>query len=159
MDLNGCPKIEHADRLIARGAAWIAEDDQRLHLAKPFELLLADDSPVSLVSTSVALPVRNESHVSRFGFHCVDPRDAYARFQLMRAVAAGEPQATDPRIPYETMFLSVDPAASPLSERLWLELRINEDLIVSATVGSDQTGVKDECEIYDLEFGLGMQQS
>lgn len=150
------PRVEHADRLIAQGAAWIANDEQRLHLSKPFELLLADDSPVPLINTSEKLPVRDQQQRYPYSFHCVDPRDGFARFQVMRPVRPGQPQTTDPRLPYATLFLPVDPAADPLYERLTLEIVIDEDLVVSASAYSEQTGETDNVKIHDLDFGLSV---
>jgi hypothetical protein len=150
------PKIDEADLLIARGAAWIAQDQRRLRLSKPFEVLVADDSALRLIDTDTDLPVRGEQLPYRFGLHCVDPRDGFARFRLMRPVRPGPPQPTDPRLDYDTLLLPVDPGAHPLSERLELEVIIDEDLIVKARARSAQTGEVDEREIHELEFGLGV---
>lgn len=83
------PDIDDGDRIIAKGAAWIAHDRRRLRLAKPFELLLADDAPVSLVAESVDLPTRDQQLAYSFGMHCVDPRDGFARFQFLRQFDRG----------------------------------------------------------------------
>jgi hypothetical protein len=83
------PDVEDGQQLIAKGAAWIAHDDQRLWLAKPFELLLANDAPVSLVDDASDLPIRDTELVFEFGLNCVDPRDGFARFQFIRPVRPG----------------------------------------------------------------------
>lgn len=146
------PDVEDGDKLIAKGAAWIARDDRRLRLAKPFELLLASESPVALVSESVDLPIRDQQRPFDFGMYCVDPRDGFARFQFMRPVRPGRVQPTDDRLPYCTLLLPVDTTAPPLVERLTVNVRIDHDLIVhvSATSAAHETST----QIHGLEFGL-----
>jgi hypothetical protein len=68
------PKLNNSDRIIAEGAAWIANDDLRLILAKPIELLVADTSGSGtyypLVPAGLELPVENlrrgRTRASRF---------------------------------------------------------------------------------------------
>ena len=64
-------------------------DRRRLRLAKPFEVLLANDAPVSLVAESDDLPTRDQRLTYEFGMHCVDPRDGFARFEFLRPVRPG----------------------------------------------------------------------
>src|SRR5262249_50706487 len=64
------PDVGEGDRLIAKGAAWIAQDGRRLRLAKPFEVLLADDAPATLVGETVDLPTRDSQLSYQFGLHC-----------------------------------------------------------------------------------------
>jgi molecular chaperone DnaK len=150
------PDIADGERLIAKGAAWIAHDEQRVRLAKPFELLLANDSPVSLVSETVDLPTRDTELVYEFGLHCVDPRDGFARFQFLRPVRPGRTQPTDERLAYCTLLLPIDTTASPLFERLTVGVRIDHDLIAHVSAQSDLAQERTATEIHGLEFGLAL---
>ena len=150
------PDVEGREQLIAKGAAWIAHDGQRVRLAKPFELLLASDAPISLVGASVDLPVRDAELVYEFGMHCVDPRDGFARFQFMRPVRPGRTQPTDDRLPYCTLLLPIDTTATPLSERLTVAVRIDDDLVVHVSARSDLAREETRAEIHGLEFGLAL---
>lgn len=151
------PKVEHGDRLIAKGAAWVAHDERMVRLSKPFEVLLASDSPATLIPETVDLPTRGTQAPYSFGFHCVDPRDGVARFQFLRAVRPGHVQPTDPRIPYCTLFLPVDPSARPLGERLTVQVMIDDDLVAHVSASSDLVRERAEAEIHGLEFGLSLR--
>lgn len=150
------PEIEGGNRIIAEGAAWIANDERRLRLAKPFEILLADDSYAALVSERTDLPTEGTSHVQPFGMYCVDPRDGFARLQFVRPRWPGRTQKTDDRLTYGTLVLGVDPTASPLLERLEVNVEIDHDLVVHVGVESSLFGDQDRFEIHDLEFGVGL---
>ncbi len=150
------PDVPDGQQLIAKGAAWIGFDEQRLRLAKPFEVLLASDVPVSLVGESVDLPIRDEQQLYEFAMHCVDPRDGFARFQFMRPVRPGRAQPTDDRLAYCTLLLPIDTTARPLSERLTVTLRIDHDLVAHVSVRSDLAREDTSAEIHGLEFGLAL---
>jgi len=153
------PEIEGGNRIIAEGAAWIANDERRLRLAKPFEVLLADDSYASLVSETTDLPTEGKSHVQPFGMYCVDPRDGFARLQFARPRWPGRAQKTDERISHGTLIVGVDPSAQPLLERLEMNVEIDHDLVVRVDVSSSLFGDSDRFEIHDLEFGIGLTNS
>jgi hypothetical protein len=150
------PDVEDGEQLIAKGAAWIANDNRRVRLAKPFELLMANDAPVSLVGESVDLPVRDTELVYEFGLHCVDPRDGFARFEFLRPVRPGRTQPTDERLPYCTLLLPVDTTAAPLVERLTVAIRIDHDLVAHVVARSDLAPEETAAEIHGLEFGLAL---
>ena len=150
------PDVEDGEQLIAKGAAWIAHDGRRVRLAKPFELLLANDAPVSLVGESVDLPLRDTELVYEFGLHCVDPRDGFARFEFLRPVRPGRTQPTDERLPYLTLLLPVDTTAAPLVERLTVTVRVDHDLIAHVAARSDLAQEQTGAEIHGLEFGLSL---
>lgn len=78
------PNITNGDRIIAEGAAWIANDGLRLRLAKPFEVLHADNTYVTIFDERTVLPLENQIIASKLGAYCVDPRDGFAKFQLVR---------------------------------------------------------------------------
>ena len=88
-------------------------DDQPLTLAKPFELLHADDAYVPLLDADQPLPTLGK-HRSRpsFSMYCVDPRDGYARFLFARPAAPDASSAGDPRDPYGVAVVAVDPPRS-----------------------------------------------
>lgn len=153
------PDVEEGQQLIAKGAAWIAHDDQRLRLAKPFELLLANDAPVSLVDDSSDLPIRDTELAFEFGLNCVDPRDGFARFQFIRPVRPGRVQPTDERLPYCTLLLPIDTTAAPLVERLTVSVRIDHDLVAHVTARSDLAREEATAEIHGLEFGLDVSET
>jgi hypothetical protein len=153
------PDVEDGQQLIAKGAAWIAHDDQRLRLAKPFELLLADDAPVSLVDDASDLPIRDTELAFEFGLNCVDPRDGFARFQFIRPVRPGRVQPTDERLPYCTLLLPIDTTAAPLVERLTVSVRIDHDLVAHVTARSDLAREETAAEIHGLEFGLAVSDA
>ncbi len=153
------PDVEEGDRLIAKGAAWIAHDGRRLRLAKPFEIMLADESPASLVPTTVDLPTRDTQLSYEFGMNCVDPRDGFARFQFTRPVRPGRTQPTDDRLAYTTLLLPVDTTAAPLVERLTVGVRVDHDLVVHVSARSDLAKEETQMEIHGLEFGLSLAEA
>ena len=109
---------EHGDRIIAQGAAWIAHDQHRLCLAKPFEILDADDTYVPIIHAGQALPVEGQTRQIPIHFYCVDPRDGIAKLQFARPKQPSRASPGDPRQVYTTLTLRVDPRARPLVERL-----------------------------------------
>jgi molecular chaperone DnaK (HSP70) len=150
------PVILNGDRIIAEGAAWIAHDTIRVRLAKPFELRHADNTYVTILPENTVLPIENGFISETFGMYCVDPRDGYAKFEFARPRWPDRKQAADPRDPYETLTLRVDPTASPLFERLDVNLQVDGDLIVTIAAQSQGRGDQQSVEIHNLEFGLGM---
>jgi molecular chaperone DnaK len=144
---------EHAEWLIADGAAWIAQDGLPLELAKPFELYHADNTYVPIMYEKRRLPIENvqEPPVS-LQVYCVDPRDGFAKLQFGRPTLPGRTSPSDPRQIYTTQTLKVDASAPPFVERIMLDLVIDHNLVVSvrARSGEDDTLT----EIHDLEFGL-----
>ncbi len=154
--IDRVPLIDDGQQIIAKGAAWIANDQRFLRLAKPFELLLADDNYMTLYPADNKLPLENQSLSSAFGLYCVDPRDGYARFQFARPLVPGRSQPSDRRVPYYTLLLPVSGSYQPVAEQLNLSLEIDHDLVVHARVSSELTGDEDSTEIHGLEFGLSL---
>jgi molecular chaperone DnaK len=148
------PKIDRGDQLIAEGAAWIAHDRARLRLAKPVELLHADESYVTVVPTDAVLPIENEVQQWPLDLYCVDPRDGYAKFHFVRPEWPNRLQAVDRRLPYANLLLGVDSSAEPLRERLHVEVEIDHDLVASITAHSTLADSADAAEVHDLEFGI-----
>jgi hypothetical protein len=153
------PKLPHADRIIAEGAAWIAHDGLRLTLAKPIEVLVADGSGrgtyLPIAPAGIKMPVENDSiTVANRKFFCVDPRDGTAIFEFAKPRAAGQVQASDDRETICVGTLPVDPDARPLLERLECEVRIDDDYIAHATLRSRGRQGIAQVEFHQLEFGL-----
>ena len=59
-------------------------------------------------------------------------------------------------MPPALSVIGVDPTASPLLERIELTVEIDQDLVVQVGVESSLFGDKDDFEIHDLEFGVGL---
>ena len=148
------PRIEHGDRIISAGAAWIAHDRARLTLAKPVELLNADDSYVTIVPAGTNLPIENESYEQELAMYCVDPRDGYAKFHFARPEWPARFHAGDRRMPYANLAVAVDPAAKPLYERLNVNVSIDHDLVAEVRTSSSLFEDEHRKEIFDLEFGM-----
>jgi actin-like ATPase involved in cell morphogenesis len=154
-DLLRVPHIENGDTIISEGAAWIAHDEVRLTLAKPFELLLGNDNYSTLIPERTELP--NENPITLpFSTYCIDPRDGYAIFEFARPVWPGRNLPGDPRKSYATLLVAVDPEATPLTEKLKVEIAIDHDLIVTVAAESTMVKHRRKREIHNLEFGLSV---
>lgn len=150
------PRVPDGDQIIAEGAAWIASDRAPLTLAKPFEVLHADDAYVALLAADVRLPTTGDTLATKFSMYCVDPRDGYARFLFARPKTPERGAISDRRDPYGVAVIAVDPTAAPLLERLEVNLTINSDLIVHIDLNSSLARDQRKIELYGLEFGLKM---
>lgn len=142
---------------IAEGAAWIAHDKARLRLAKHVELLLARNSYLQLIAAGATMPVEREVHKDQFQLYCADPRDGHAKLQLVTPLVPGSTVLSgEPRIVLDTMSLPVDAAARPFFERLELNVRIDENMILHARAHSALSGNHVNTEIHHLEFGIAI---
>lgn len=154
----GAQRVHVSDRsgtLIAEGAAWIAHDHVKLHLAKNVELLLARNAHMTLVPSGTAMPTEGDVMRDEFHLYCADPRDGYAKFQIETPIRAGEkilPNET--RIPLSTMVVPVDSKAKPFRERLELEVKIDDNLVLHAAARALNVKRMDSTEVHNLEFGL-----
>ena len=146
---------EDTGTLIAEGAAWIADDHAGLHLAKNVELELARNSYLPLVKAGTAMPKEGEIQHHTFHLYCTDPRDGIAKFRICTPRRPGASVLTnEPRIHMQNVTIGVDDKARAFHERLELEIRINDDLILVAHARSLNCGDEDTGEVHDLEFGL-----
>jgi molecular chaperone DnaK (HSP70) len=148
------PQIERGDQLIAEGAAWIAHDRARLRLAKPVELLHADESYITVIPPDSVLPIENGVDRWPLDLYCVDPRDGYAKFHFVRPKWPKRFQSADERLPYANLLIGVDPNAPPLAERLNMEITIDHDLVAGIHATSSLLRSSDSVEVHDLEFGI-----
>ena len=74
-ELFGPERVEIPDgtaTLIAEGAAWIASDKIRLHLAKNVECVLARNSYLPLVKAGTPMPREGEVQKNPFHLYCTD---------------------------------------------------------------------------------------
>jgi hypothetical protein len=141
--------------LIAEGAAWIASDEAGLQLAKNVELLLARNSYLPLIKAGTAMPKEGEIQKDTFHLYCTDPRDGVAKFQICAPAKAGRAVLPgEPRVHLENVTIKVDQEARPFDERLELDIRINDDLILEAHARSLNAKDEDRREVHDLQFGL-----
>lgn len=140
---------------IAEGAAWVAHDEARLHLAKNVELTLARNSHMPLLTAGLEMPLEREHRRDRFSLYCVDPSDGHGKFSLVSPHRPG-PRVLpeDKRRPLCHMVLKVDAKAQPFRERLELDISVNEDLVLKAEAWSLNQKGRVESEIHDLEFAL-----
>ena len=98
-----------------------------------------------------------DGEVQKIPFHlyCTDPRDGIAKFQICAPKRAGERVLpNDPRTNLEVVTIGVDRKAQPFQERLELDIKIDDDLILEAHARSLNAKDQDQLEIHDLEFGV-----
>ena len=145
---------------IAEGAAWVAHDKARLHLAKNVELTLARNSYMPLLRAGLEMPLERETRKERFDLYCVDPSDGFGKFSLVSPQRPGpKVLANDIRRPLENLVLKVDSKAQPFRERLVLEVSIDENLILTANAWSLNQKGQASAEIHHLEFALATPDS
>jgi len=141
--------------VISEGAAWIAHDNVAPLLAKPIELLVANDHYIKLMKAGQLLP-QGKNVSQKMNMYCVDPSDGFAKFLFARPERPGREAHGDERLSYACLTLPVDRHSKPLFERLDVEIQIDQDLICTIQASSSGTGKSSLEEIYDLEFGLRM---
>ncbi|MEI8360459.1 MAG: Hsp70 family protein, partial [Deltaproteobacteria bacterium] len=159
-ELFGPQRVEVPDNsatLIAQGAAWVAHDRQRLRLARTIELELARASYLPVLPAETEMPIEKEVKKKSYNLYCVDPRDGSAKFQLCMPERIGSnTQSSDTRHPLGSIVVAVDSNARPFRERLELELRIDDDMILHASAWSSEIKDRAETEFHDLEFGISL---
>lgn len=142
------------DRIISEGAAWIARDGVELALAKPFELVEARNSLLTIIHQGTRLPARGESIQIPQAMYCSDPRDGKAIFTFKRPQMVNKSAAADPRTTYGSLVVEINPDFPPLEERIQLQVTIDDDLIVHCeAVGEDYQQAR-SIDFYDLEFSV-----
>lgn len=154
--MNRVRFIENAATVIAEGAAWIAHDGIGLQLAKPIELLHADNCYVEVISAGTGLPPEGQVIGRKMDMYCVDPSDSFAKFLFARPKWPSRESHGDERLPYSHLTLPVDPHCKPLLERLQVEVTIDHDLIAEIRACSLMRGQTRNICIHDLEFGLSV---
>lgn len=146
--------------LVSQGAGWIAHDSQRLVLAKQIELEMARGSRLPLLRAGTRMPADGEERQKGFHLYCTDPTDGTAKFPIVAPSQLSEqPQASDPRTTLGVVAIEVDHTAPPLVERLELDVKIDQDLILSVNASSSQRKDQSSSSYFDLEFGIGLPGS
>jgi len=146
---------ERSASAIAEGAAWVAHDEARLHLAKNIELVLARNSHLPLLSAGFEMPLEREVRQKRFPLFCVDPTDGYGKFSIVSPNRPGpNVPSGDVRRALGHLLVEVDSKAGPFRERLEIEASVDQDLILTVTAWSlNQKGLA-VAKFYELEFAL-----
>ncbi len=142
------------DRIISEGAAWIAYDDLSLSLAKPFEVVEARNSLLTLLPEGAKLPKQGNSKPITQSFYCADPSDGQTCITFTRPQMIGKFAATDRRTTYANLNVPVNRDFPPLKERIEVKLEIDENYIVNISAISQDEGVASTVQVYDLEFAL-----
>ncbi len=162
-ELFGPEKVvvpDNSATLVSQGAAWIAHDSQPLVLAKQIELEMARGFLLPLLRSGTAMPTLGQVKSVPFHLYCTDPSDGTAKFSIVAPTElSDQPQVTDRRTSLGIVAIEVDKTAPPMVERLTLDVKIDDDLILSATATSSQRGDRCEASYYDLEFGIGLPGS
>ncbi len=157
-ELFGPQRVHVSERsasLISEGAAWVANDKARLHLAKNVELTLARNSYMPLLSAGLEMPIEGEVRKDSFTVYCVDPTDGHGKFQLVSPHRAGpKVMPDDKRRTLANLVVNVDKKAAPFKERLQLDVAIDDNLVLIAKARSLNMRGLAESEIHDLEFAL-----
>lgn len=149
--------VDNATTIISEGAAWIAHDNVGLQLAKPIELLHADDGYVEVIPTGTDLPVDGKAIQQNIDMYCVDPTDGFAKFLFARPRWTGRDSYSDKRVPYTHLSLPVDQGSRPLFERLQVQVSIDHNLIANISASSLMKRQIRRAAIHDLEFGLSVE--
>lgn len=151
---------DNSATLVSQGAAWIAHDSQPLVLAKRIELEMARGSRLPLLRAGTPMPFDGEVHQDRLHLYCTDPSDGTAKFPIAVPTHLSEqPQASDERTELGCITIAVDKTAPPLTERLELDVTMDDDLILSVTASSAQRKDSATESYFDLEFGIGLPGS
>jgi actin-like ATPase involved in cell morphogenesis len=147
---------ERGNTIISEGAAWIAYDKANLSLAKNVELLVAPNTYFPVIKAGVSMPRDGMiQSTEAMSLYCTDPRDGTAKFQIASPTKPGRKvQSTDERTILDCLSIKVDHKADPFFERLVLNISVDENLILQASVHSLVKNDNDSVEIHNLEFGL-----
>jgi molecular chaperone DnaK len=146
---------ERSASAIAEGAAWVANDEARLHLAKNIELVLARNSHLSLLRAGFEMPVEREVRKERYPLFCVDPTDGFGKFSIVSPNRPGpNVPAGDLRRTLGHLLVEVDSKAGPFRERLEIEASVDQDLILTVSAWSLNQKGHAEAKFYDIEFAL-----
>ena len=100
---------------------------------------MARGSRLPLLRAGTPMPVDGDVHHDRLHLYCTDPSDGTAKFPIVVPTQLSEqPQASDERTVLGMVTIAVDKTAPPLTERLELDVTMDDDLILSVTARSAQ---------------------
>lgn len=128
-------------------------------LAKNIELALARDTRHMAIKAGSEMPREGSiQQAERLNLYCTDPRDGVAKIQLeVPARRHGRyVQASDARNSLASLSVKVDEKSARLFERIELDMRVDENLILKVDAHSTVANDHDATEIHTLEFGLNL---
>ena len=136
LEMFGPQRLCVSDRgqlIISQGAAWIAHDRANLLLAKNIELALARGTRHVAIKAGSEMP--REGGIQKtetLNLYCTDPRDGVAKLQLeVPARRHGRHvQSSDARNSLANLNVKVDEKSTRLFERVELNMRVDENLIL-----------------------------
>ena len=160
LEMFGPQRLCVSDRgqlIISQGAAWIAHDRANLLLAKNIELALARGTRHVAIKAGSEMP--REGGIQKtetLNLYCTDPRDGVAKLQLeVPARRHGRHvQSSDARNSLANLNVKVDEKSTRLFERVELNMRVDENLILKVEARSTVANDYDATEVHNLEFGL-----
>jgi len=138
------------DAAIARGAAIVAAERWEPFNVKSVAVKLADDSFFTVLPAGRVL---KPSASSSFTFYCVDPRPASANLFFFEQSAIGDQQ-------YRALDMCLGVPSNPEIrnianlDRIVAKFSVTEDATLRCEAQSGSIGTIEECEIFDLSFGL-----
>lgn len=162
LEMFGPQRLCVSDRgqlIISQGAAWIAHDRANLLLAKNIELTLARGTRHVAIKAGSEMP--REGGIQKtetLNLYCTDPRDGVAKLQLeVPARRHGrDVQSSDARNSLANLNVRVDEKSTRLFERVELNMRVDENLILKVEARSTVANDYDATEVHNLEFGLSL---
>ena len=162
LEMFGPQRLCVSDRgqlIISQGAAWIAHDRANLLLAKNIELTLARGTRHVAIKAGSEMP--REGGIQKtetLNLYCTDPRDGVAKLQLeVPARRHGrDVQSSDARNSLANLNVKVDEKSTRLFERVELNMRVDENLILKVEARSTVANDYDATEVHNLEFGLSL---
>ena len=162
LEMFGPQRLCVSDRgqlIISQGAAWIAHDRTNLLLAKNIELTLARGTRHVAIKAGSEMP--REGGIQKtetLNLYCTDPRDGVAKLQLeVPARRHGrDVQSSDARNSLANLNVKVDEKSTRLFERVELNMRVDENLILKVEARSTVANDYDATEVHNLEFGLSL---
>ena len=162
LEMFGPQRLCVSDRgqlIISQGAAWIAHDRANLLLAKNIELALARGTRHVAIKAGSEMP--REGGIQKtetLNLYCTDPRDGVAKLQLeVPARRHGRHvQSSDARNSLANLNVKVDEKSTRLFERVELNMRVDENLILKVEARSTVANDYDATEVHNLEFGLSL---
>lgn len=162
LEMFGPQRLCVSDRgqlIISQGAAWIAHDRANLLLAKNIELALARGTRHVAIKAGSEMP--REGGIQKtetLNLYCTDPRDGVAKLQLeVPARRHGRHvQSSDARNSLANLNVKVDEKSTRLFERVELNMRVDENLILKVEARSTVANDYFATEVHNLEFGLSL---
>jgi molecular chaperone DnaK len=142
--------VPNAQTIIAEGAAAVAFDNYQPFLARPIQLMLAGETPLTIFDRDVVVPIISRKNLTLF---CTDPRDGEARLIIAEQTREGDRGSI--RL-HEIVRIPVsEEIPRPFkNERVTAAFEIDEDLILHVEGWGATKQEIARAEVHDLKFGL-----